>query len=289
MKRKTITLVVYMLVCISLVSVGFAAWVITGGDTETTNGNISATAVTDESVAIDAIGWDTLDDSGKITFGETRGSIVFGQPEEEASSTGWLQYSASTTEVADLNAIYAFTVSSANALNTSVQKLVSANISVSDSNIDALQDDAEDPDDKYYISDATIEYVVATSLDELITKVNNDQFKGFIEDTDNPNTTESNFKEDLEAVSTTECYVAVKVEYNWGNLFDSKNPYEFYNEKTAGEYIRKPNAFVNGTSGDTWKQHATTHLSHLFNTLNNDTQNQTNEFTLNISILGEGE
>ena len=91
MKRKTITLVIYMLVCISLVSVGFAAWVITGGDETKATGNVTASAVSDHSLTISNEHWD-----GHAVGVLDAGQIIFGKPAGEISNEGkWLQVDSS--------------------------------------------------------------------------------------------------------------------------------------------------------------------------------------------------
>ena len=47
MKRKSLTMILCLLTCLSLVGVGFAAWVISSGDTETVTGNITVDTVSD--------------------------------------------------------------------------------------------------------------------------------------------------------------------------------------------------------------------------------------------------
>ncbi len=48
MKRKSLTMILCLLTCLSLVGVGFAAWVISSGDTATATGNITVDTVSDE-------------------------------------------------------------------------------------------------------------------------------------------------------------------------------------------------------------------------------------------------
>lgn len=47
MKRKTLTLCLSLLACLSLIGVGFAAWVISGGDSQDADGTITVDTVTD--------------------------------------------------------------------------------------------------------------------------------------------------------------------------------------------------------------------------------------------------
>lgn len=78
MKRKTLTLCLSLLACISLIGVGFAAWVISGGDSQEASGNITVDTVTDGRFTIE-----------KPTISE---KIYYGMDlqAEASDSTPWL-------------------------------------------------------------------------------------------------------------------------------------------------------------------------------------------------------
>lgn len=82
MKRRSLTLVVCLLATLSLASVGFAAWVISAGDTEQLTGSITVETVTDERyvikdlsvegvVLVDASGEKTENVAPNFVFGKT--------------------------------------------------------------------------------------------------------------------------------------------------------------------------------------------------------------------------
>lgn len=81
MKRRTLTIVVGLLLCLSLIGVGFASWVITAGDTDEQTGSITVYEVTDERIEIT----DVTDLSAK--------NFVFGAPTTPATGAtkGWLK------------------------------------------------------------------------------------------------------------------------------------------------------------------------------------------------------
>lgn len=56
MKRKTMTLVLCLLAALALVSVGFASWVISAGDSKKADGNITVDTVEDKRLKID-VAW----------------------------------------------------------------------------------------------------------------------------------------------------------------------------------------------------------------------------------------
>lgn len=287
MKRKTITLVVYMLVCMSLVSVGFAAWIITGGSETEVKGNISAVNVTDQSVSIQQLGWD------EETNGN--GKINFSYPElaSGTAQAGWLRFDEVDTEDFEkLYATYTFRVYAAgNNLATAIDALATVDLKVIDTAIDGLQDSTPNDDsDYYYISDAIISYSIS-NVSAAASKTGS--FTEYKDTTDKTATDIYKAALKASAESKTEIWVSVKVEYEWGNIFGGMNPYDFYNELDGTTYKRPPlgtndQGLENSGADVTWKYHANHHLSHLFTTLG-ATAGKTDAFVLQIRLLGAGE
>lgn len=91
MKRRTLTLMICLLSVLSLVSVGFASWIITANDTEDVTGNIQIETVTDNRVFI-----------VESTTGagiEASNDIVFGAPETpETFANPWFTHKEMATE-----------------------------------------------------------------------------------------------------------------------------------------------------------------------------------------------
>ena len=80
MKRKSLTLLVCLLACLALGSVGFAAWVITNDANAQDTGTIRVDVVKDARLSITA----------EITEGE---QIIFGAKEKDSSvAYGWMKY-----------------------------------------------------------------------------------------------------------------------------------------------------------------------------------------------------
>lgn len=52
MKRKSLTMILCLLTCLSLVGVGFASWIITAGDEQSTSSNIEVDTVTDNRLVL---------------------------------------------------------------------------------------------------------------------------------------------------------------------------------------------------------------------------------------------
>lgn len=104
MKRRTLTLMICLLSVLSLVSVGFASWIITANDTEDVTGNIQIETVTDNRVFI-----------VESTTGagiKASNDIVFGAPETMSNDDAWL--TADGTKKEALTATITFKVVDAN-------------------------------------------------------------------------------------------------------------------------------------------------------------------------------
>lgn len=93
MKRKTLTLVVGLLLTLSLVGVGFASWVISANDSETIIGNVEVQTVTDRRLEIQVL-------SG-VTSGKGD-SIVFGMPTAKEIEDADIENPWLTNDAADL-------------------------------------------------------------------------------------------------------------------------------------------------------------------------------------------
>lgn len=283
MKRKTITLVVYMLVCMSLVSVGFAAWIITGGSKTEVSGNISATSVTDNSVFIDKENayWDG---------NNAKGSIIFGHPKAaDKQENAWLQFTSDAAGEEKLYAVYTFRVyikDTNGNLGDAIDTLATTTLSVLHGGATIAQAKTAEEDaiisdliGKNYITGPKLSFAVGSEAGATVTAVS----------AANGGTqySESAFKTALSDIETYQAWVSVKVEFGWGALFNSVNPYEFYNEYNNGQFTRPPLSAPTGNSGyDTWKNHANGNLSYLYSKLGTAYENG---MWLSIKLLGQGE
>ena len=85
-KRKIITLASLFLCCMAIVSIGFAAWVITGEDEEEAKGTINVDTVSDERYVIEVLSSYKVGDDEIVDT-----TVVLGGP--ETTPTGaWLTY-----------------------------------------------------------------------------------------------------------------------------------------------------------------------------------------------------
>ena len=221
MKRKSLTMILCLLTCLSLVGVGFAAWVISSGDTETVTGNITVDSVSDE----------------RFTFGTmpTLAKIHYGMDNTTAIEGAWL--TNEDTGKQNLKATFEVTLTSKTEL-TGVDKAtwdaavaVTANFSLAAVGTQANENSAE----------AVAAYEAAKTAKAISVPTEN---------------LTVNFKS---ATATTATYEVV-VEFAWGEAFDAErtayyttsaptiaddantadnlNPYAFYNAKTGTAFDR---------------------------------------------------
>ena len=91
-KKSGLISAIIALSCASLVSVGFASWVIAQGDNKEVTGNITVDSVSNQAHVIkNAEGGDTLSvNYGNNAKGAAAASIVFGWDDTGVSATPWL-------------------------------------------------------------------------------------------------------------------------------------------------------------------------------------------------------
>lgn len=224
MKKKTITLVIYMLVCISLVSVGFAAWIITGGTSTETTAGIEASQVTDKSLNIVESKWtqyDKLTQKDVVTDDPT---ILFGVPAgTRLRDTDWLRFD---NDVLDekLEATYSFTlnVGEGGANDAKLKDVFnidgsSINFEIDDAHEDFLNSAVENK----YLVGPTLTYFVGGG---------------------NKITDKDDFFEAIKAVNASSVEIKIQIEFAWGDKSGNDNPYTTFNAITTPSAADKTRA-----------------------------------------------
>lgn len=238
-KKTGVIALIAGLSSVTLVSVGFASWIISAGDTAEVTGSISVDEVDDSRYLIEK----TVPNAPAVSYGENESpatSIVFGAPAN--STTGWLTNNSSAK--VNLTATVTFYVANL----TGKTKGTDYNISGS---IEATGEHK-----------AAFEKAVSDKLVELPVITKNTSF-----------TVHDDTTHDTKIGGTTYTFTMVTLELNfkWGTYFGkdaqdnttNTNPYVFYNAKEIDGY-------VNGVSGDTWGDDAKSKLDeiHLANGAN---------------------
>lgn len=85
MKRKSLSLTLCLLTCLALIGVGFAAWVVSAGDTKEVTGNITVDTVTDARYKLELAGTNNL-------------SVYFGKKNDASITNPWLANPAEKEE-----------------------------------------------------------------------------------------------------------------------------------------------------------------------------------------------
>lgn len=197
-KTKIVALVMSMLICISMIGVGFAAWVIVSQASGTSTGNIKAEAITDNSVTLTVT--PTSGNTG-IVFGGLANTDT--KPEGVTLKTIWLKNDAETESL---------TVSFTLTVQGNVGKLsVGLGVATTEG-----KDSWEQLVSKGYVTNPTY----AATAGDLDITVDSDGVFHFGNDASA--TTSHSF------TSPTE--ITVTATFAWGNHFNGLNPYWYYNQ-----------------------------------------------------------
>ena len=211
MKRKTLTLVVGLLLTLSLVGIGFASWVISANDSETIIGNVEVQTVTDRRLDITV---------SELAFNDGKyqgNSIVFGMPTAEEIADAeienpWLTNDAATLE--NLSVTFQVVVRFKQAGST---------INASDFTFNAAP----------VVGDGVTGLVTAgylTGPTVNVVEVVNDNAEG-------------NDKDE------TKVTYNVTLSFAWGADFGNKNPYLYYNKLDVATYGDEAYAALNAING----------------------------------------
>ena len=203
-RSKMIAASIAILSSAAVVSTGFAAWVISGGDT---NSNVSGTITAD-----------TVDDEiHKITItNQTNNEVYFGAPKGEPSNTAWLKNNGSEKE--KLKPSIEFTVAG---LKTEITKPNQLFKSIS------LTEKTDTPDANKY-SKAFGLRVVA----DLPKFAVGSDFDTTVEDVSKIYLSSKSFSD----TDKTQTFTVTMV-FGWGSDFNGKNPYEYYSGTTYSKEL----------------------------------------------------
>lgn len=205
-RSKMIAASIAILSSAAVVSTGFAAWVISGGDSETATGTITADTVINSYHTIKTA------DEGGIKFDR---NIIFGGPATIDSSVtlsySWLSNNAVTEEKENLVAKASFTVENVQNDEDALAKL-----------IDLTACKFVDVDNKYAAAKNNGENEVLGALPSW-----GKEIKEYSE----TNVKTPGIYLQKGTLNGTNLPITVYVAFGWGSYFNNKNPYYFYNQK----------------------------------------------------------
>lgn len=203
MKRKSLTLLVCLLACLALGSVGFAAWVITSDNSDTTTGQVRVDVVKDARLQVNA---------------EIDGTIVFGS---RAKTSGvehdWMKYEQTLEE----------TGGSYFALDenlTVTLKLTIGSFSNLKAEGTALTVTFSDAEGQAFFENAIAKGYVAALPVVSYTKA---QLEGLANAAD----------DDANKLKNDELYLEIDYTFAWGTVFGDTNPIDFYNSQAYDEEL----------------------------------------------------
>ena len=210
MKRKTLTMVLCLLTCLSLVGVGFASWVISSGDTsDPIYGNIQVDTVTDHRFTLS---------SASITD-----SIIFDMQADDSIKDPWLTNNDATE---NLSVSFDITVSVKNALAENTEAAWAAAVTIAAS----------------YTAPDTQEYRDAVNAGAISEGLASVKFKSASDDKLSATYTVTvtfAWGEAFDADRTTYYSDSALSLDDDDNRADNLNPYTFYNVKN-GETHKRP-------------------------------------------------
>lgn len=197
MKRKNLVLLLCMLVTLSLVGVGFAAWVINGSTNAEAEGNLSATEVVDNRLGAD------------VSF--TDDSIVFGATENYDYTGKWLTYEGS---IEDLEATLVIIVWKKDTAGNAVLSKTNEGIEITLDN--PAPEEGQTASALYTATSGN--YIVwnpPVLVDSVATTT----------------TTEG-----IEGESRPAYKFTYKISFSWGDAFGGQNPVSYYNALNGGVF-----------------------------------------------------
>lgn len=198
-RSKVIAASIAILSSAAVVSTGFAAWVISGGDSKEVGGIIEADEVSSKAHTLSAIKFDTKAD--KISFGAPKDKDTI----SESNSYNWLQNNAANE---NLIASATFTVS---------------NVDKKPTDLTTLFDTA---DCKFEETTATKVYVETS---DAVKKGYVGAFPTWKLDQQYTDQTTPGVYLQLGELKESTLTVTLKVVFAWGSAFGSKNPFIFFN------------------------------------------------------------
>lgn len=195
-KKSGLISAVIALSCASLVSVGFASWVIAQGAEKEVTGTIHVEQVTDGSHTITA----TWLQGAALDSAELSGDPVVSYGSSSNAATGWLQNKDGTPE----NLVFYLKVNVANIADD-------ATFNAKVSSVVMTADDG-------YATAATAKYVGALPALNATGDGNGTIVKG------------------TGAANGTAWEAVYTITFVWGQHFNYQNPYDYYNAKAAADY-----------------------------------------------------
>lgn len=244
MKKKTITFVVGLLMFVSLISVGFASWIISTSTEKEAEGSFTVEEVVDARLGIEykwvtPVYGDTSDPSNITGYTEDAdaNNIHFGSPKNMNTSGAWLTNTDEKEEILDVYLQITFTNlrGSGYKLDGAITLDYKAKNTVED-NEETDEDETENPFNELgseYVKFAETNLDTKTNLVKIYLVSNTVIPEGQTESVTTYYLSSTEDYAENKVLATVDennsATVVVKVSFEWGSKFENKNPYDFYN------------------------------------------------------------
>ena len=206
--KKDLVMFTSVFASLAILSTGFAAWVISGGEEQTKEiGDIVVDTVQDNRHKL------TIEEADTDT--ENSGKIIFGRPEKQENTNAWLK-SNSDDKIEKLSTFFKVTVT--NAAGKATDSIFGTK---------TFAEDVASEDEQH-------KNVYATALsNKYVGAVPSVEFVSEASDTATEVTTLTKVGDSEDGV------VYIRLKFSWGVHFESKNPYEFYSTKELNDIKAK--------------------------------------------------
>ncbi len=219
MKKKWMMPVLALLLCVSMVGVGYAAWIIIApSEPVNADGQFQVYTVENNSVQMTA----TVAANDKITFGSPATPTFTGE-------NPWLQLIGGANE--DLSATLTVEITNWEQIN---QASRTETITLTISDFQILKDDVAQQLSNYsnYVTFPLAQTATIVIEDGVITSGSGNGI---------------NFDASTGKLTYT-------LNFGWGQMFNSVNPYDYFNTKTANVAVDNSHPLYNDVQGQTWME-----------------------------------
>ena len=201
-KRKMIAPFVAILLCVGMVSVGFAAWVITNTDTKNTAGSFDVYEVKNKDITITA----TMSDA-----------VVKFAGDGDTHTGAWLSFNNNDKQ--DLTCSLKITIDNWSTLSQDTENVITLQVNGAENMTS---------NDAVAITNANFtnsNYIVLPGAGEITIEHNGTNWVASM-----PTTTPTGWVNISEATITGT--VTLNMQFAWGSAFNGENPLDYYNAKT---------------------------------------------------------
>lgn len=244
MKKKWMAPVLALLLCVSMVGIGFAAWIITAPAEESANGQFEVYDVTDNSIDMTVSMTDNTVKFGSKTFTtDPKGTPA--DASDDVTNHNWLSLSDADS-VEDLSATMTIKINNYSALSAKKIQITLSSVQIKKAEVNVTEQ---------YANYITVPVAHTITLEN-----------GAVDTT----------SQGL-GITFSGDTITVPLTFAWGSYFDGTNPNQYFNQVAANTNL--PDAHPAKATYATYKDLANGALGSLYDIYND----QTVRYTINVS------